>query len=253
MKKGKGPRTLDKEIPKMTVTTNPEHVTATAPHSTPPPDGTPKKPSVERAPAAASQPEAELIGKHAVYLREGATIGYLRSILFGSGQDPLHFLGYRIYLEQLIKDAGNPSDPVERMMLEQIVMAHHKVGGLYVEASRAGSASEADIYNTLAARLLAEFRKTVLALQAYRGPTRAKPAAAASKKTEPAPNPTPTAPTPHQNGTAKLANSLYDELRSKHGVNGHHDIPAEHSAESKTGGRREAEPCEMAGAYAGRS
>src|SRR5262245_51047132 len=34
-------------------------------------------------------------------------------------------LGYRAYLAQLIKDAGDPPDPIERMLIEQLALAHH--------------------------------------------------------------------------------------------------------------------------------
>lgn len=97
----------------------------------------------------------------AVYLRATAC-ETLRSL-------PLE--GFVEYVDQLMVEGGLPKDPVERMLLEQICMAHHTIGRLYVQASSADTLEQAKVFNAAATRLLAEFRRSALALKAYREPT----------------------------------------------------------------------------------
>jgi hypothetical protein len=78
------------------------------------------------------------------------------------------------YVTQLLKDAGDPTDPVERMMIEQIALAHHNIGQLYVRAAVATNADQVQVYYAAAARLTSEFRRLALAWKAYREPTPAK-------------------------------------------------------------------------------
>ncbi len=77
--------------------------------------------------------------------------------------------GYQRYLEQLLLEAGSPSDPIERMMVEQLALAHFRVGQLHVGAAQAKSVEVVKLYNSATARLLGEFRRTALALRDYRG------------------------------------------------------------------------------------
>src|SRR5262249_13198001 len=76
--------------------------------------------------------------------------------------------GYRAYLDQIRRDAGSPTDPVEIMLLEQLVLAHLRAAQLQANAGQAEGLEAARLYNGAAARLLAEFRLTALALKAYR-------------------------------------------------------------------------------------
>ena len=81
---------------------------------------------------------------------------------------------YAPYMEKLLVDCGNPVDPIEQMLVEQITLAHHNIGRLHVQAARASSVQEANAYNSAAARLLAEFRRTVSTLKSYREPPTTK-------------------------------------------------------------------------------
>jgi hypothetical protein len=74
---------------------------------------------------------------------------------------------FTAYLASLFKDMGDPRDPLERMLAEQLVLAHHVIGRLHVRAG-GRSGLEAVQYHAAAARLMAEFRRGVLALQSYR-------------------------------------------------------------------------------------
>src|SRR5262245_17338250 len=76
--------------------------------------------------------------------------------------------GYKAYLTQLLKDAGDPVDPIERMLLEQLALAHFRIAQLHADAGQARGVEAAKIYNSVAARMLGEFRRTALALRVYR-------------------------------------------------------------------------------------
>ncbi|MBM4072097.1 MAG: hypothetical protein FJ271_24700 [Planctomycetes bacterium] len=82
---------------------------------------------------------------------------------------------FKLYLDDIMKSAGNPTDPIERMLIEQLVLAHHNIGRLHVAAATARNAEEANVYNAATARLTAEFRRSALALRTYRMPLAEKP------------------------------------------------------------------------------
>jgi hypothetical protein len=80
---------------------------------------------------------------------------------------------FKAYLDSYIKDAGAPTDPVERMLLEQLVLAHFSIGRLHFRAGTRDGLEEVTACAVAAARLQAEFRRSALALQAYRERRRA--------------------------------------------------------------------------------
>jgi len=65
---------------------------------------------------------------------------------------------------------GNPTDPLERMLIEQAAFSHLMVLQLHVFTSAARSDDGAGIYAAAAARLLGELRRTILAFKEYRSP-----------------------------------------------------------------------------------
>jgi hypothetical protein len=81
-----------------------------------------------------------------------------------------------LYLKRIFKEAGDPKDPIERMMIEQLVLAHHKVGELYVRAESTKNPQEQAVYNAAAGDLLSGFRRTALALKRYRASVEGTPA-----------------------------------------------------------------------------
>jgi hypothetical protein len=85
--------------------------------------------------------------------------------LFGPDFDLFTF---KEYLATFLKDAEATADPVERMMLEQMALSHYAIGGLHVRGSACERPDEVIAFLTAAARLQAEFRRSALALQAYR-------------------------------------------------------------------------------------
>ena len=51
------------------------------------------------------------------------------------------------YLEKFLEEAGGPTDPIERLLLEQLAFAHHNTGLLYIDAAAATAIEEARVLN----------------------------------------------------------------------------------------------------------
>lgn len=78
--------------------------------------------------------------------------------------------GFKLFLDGLTKDAGVTTDPVERMLVEQLALAHHRVAQLHAQAEQATEADLVKVYLTAAIRLTGELRRLALALRQYRDP-----------------------------------------------------------------------------------
>ena len=76
--------------------------------------------------------------------------------------------GCRVYLDEMIQESGNPSDPVEIMLLEQLAMCHQYSIQMQALSKKAEGIEAIELYLSGAARLSGEFRKTALALKEYR-------------------------------------------------------------------------------------
>jgi len=79
---------------------------------------------------------------------------------------------YKSYLLKILNDAGNPTDPIERMLIEQICLAHHNVGRLYAKAASAEQLEAERVYLGAAALLTGEFRRSITTLKNYREPNK---------------------------------------------------------------------------------
>ncbi len=79
---------------------------------------------------------------------------------------------YKAFRDQLIADCGSPTDPIQVMMVEQLALAHLNMGFLQCRAANAPTLKAAEVYGSAAARLMAEFRRSALGLQAYRAASR---------------------------------------------------------------------------------
>jgi hypothetical protein len=77
-------------------------------------------------------------------------------------------VGFHDWLAVFLRDAGDPSDPVLRMLLQQIAFAHFRVALLHARAQDATQTDAADVYMAAASKLTAEFRRLVLTLADYR-------------------------------------------------------------------------------------
>ena len=94
----------------------------------------------------------------------------LREIIVG-GQDGLSVEGVRHYLAERTQGV---EDPVEKMMLRQLIVGHHQVMRLYVAANDTTNLDAIKTYNAAAARLQAELRLLAMSVRLYRTPVMAK-------------------------------------------------------------------------------
>ncbi|MFL5329218.1 MAG: hypothetical protein ACJ8C4_09900 [Gemmataceae bacterium] len=139
----------------------------------------------EKTNAKANPPRGLDAERHAAAQKRAQQADILRKGVFAAlmadalAIDPSFEVGaYRIYLQQLIADAGNPTDPVEVMLLEQLALSHFRIGQLQVLANTCKSIESTKILTAAASRLLGEFRRTALGLKSYRteSPKRQVPA-----------------------------------------------------------------------------
>ena len=104
-------------------------------------------------------------------LRHTAAASYLLALTQSTLGGGMPSESYGIYIEKLLTDAGDPTDPIERMMVEQIAMAHHSIGRLYVKAASSNDLERTKVLGEGATKMLAEFRRLAVALKKYREPT----------------------------------------------------------------------------------
>ena len=121
-------------------------------------------------PAEVARPEPSPAAEHfAAHLHETSGSAYL----YCSMAQVFREVGpesFKLYLLKVMEDAGNPTDPIERMLIEQICLAHHNVGRLHVKAASAEHLEEARVYIGAAALLTGEFRRSISTLKSYREP-----------------------------------------------------------------------------------
>lgn len=146
------------------------------------PEGTGKAPEVhgQEAPAAPGgatghPPPGLGDARHAAAQRAAQQAQIMSENLFPAMMaDALGYEGtfesraYKVYLARLLEDAGNPADPIERMMLQQLGLAHFRLGQLHAAAGHSKTLEAVKIYNSVTARLWGEFRRTALALRLYK-------------------------------------------------------------------------------------
>jgi hypothetical protein len=183
-----------------------------APEST---AGSPQRKPPEESQQAAEESVSPIL-KQAYYLRKEAAAGYLNATLGPFFEGHLHPMAFNQYVSDVLEKGGSPKDPIERMLMEQLILAHHNIGRLQVQAAGSKGTAEAEMYNTAAVRLMGEFRKTALALKTYRMPGTSltapvKPVAPSTSQAQVAPSSIP------EPGRAKRRTSLYDPLIGANG------------------------------------
>jgi hypothetical protein len=75
---------------------------------------------------------------------------------------------YQEYLDQLLKESGDITDPIERMLIKATALAFHRSGQLLVKSTKAENLQASALYNMATAKMLAEFRHQALSLEIYR-------------------------------------------------------------------------------------
>ena len=126
----------------------------------------PERRKVSTSPEA----DAEQVERAALNLRFRTGAAYLSAEFKGIPSSTLPLESLEVYLQQLMEDAGQPSDPVVRIMLEQLAMAHHKIGRLNRLSAEATTLDEAKVNDAASACLLGELRRLALAIKEYRSP-----------------------------------------------------------------------------------
>ena len=105
--------------------------------------------------------------QQAAHLRDSAAAMFMFASL-GNVLPDLDVTSYRLYRDRLLTQYGEPTDPIVIMLVEQLALAHLNCGQLFYKASSANSVECASAYLAATTRLMAEFRRTALALPAYR-------------------------------------------------------------------------------------
>ncbi len=130
---------------------------------------------LETVPQGSALPQnPELAQQFAYSLRHRVAAIYLQASAGKTWTLDVPVDAYTLYMQQLLKDAGSPGDPVEQMLVEQLAMAHHNIGRLHANAAVVKDLQQIKAYNSAAVRLLAEFRRMAEALRTYRTPVPSK-------------------------------------------------------------------------------
>lgn len=79
-----------------------------------------------------------------------------------------HGADYFLYLGLLLKEAGNPTDPLHKMLVWQTALAHFRIGKLHTDAALAKDKATAEACCNAALGLTLELGKLVVALADYR-------------------------------------------------------------------------------------
>jgi hypothetical protein len=82
--------------------------------------------------------------------------------------DEVSVTAARLYLAAFRRDAGAADDPIERVLVDQLVLSHHKVGQLHAAAENTSNIDFKQAYMSAATRLLREICRTVQTLAFYR-------------------------------------------------------------------------------------
>jgi hypothetical protein len=115
--------------------------------------------------------QEELENADAAVLRDHAMPGYLFACTSLISKGMTHG-GFKSYLDNLLAESGSPHDPIEKMLIEQLALAHHNIGRLHVKSSAVDSHQESVAYAAAATRLTAEYRRLASAIQDYRAKSR---------------------------------------------------------------------------------
>ncbi|HKB41260.1 MAG TPA: hypothetical protein VKD72_32850, partial [Gemmataceae bacterium] len=93
------------------------------------------------------------------------------ALLYGSSApllgEALDVDTWKLYLDGFLKELGSPADPVARLMIQQLELAHFALGRLHVRASTRVLPQEVAAYSSAISRLLGEFRRTARAVMAF--------------------------------------------------------------------------------------
>jgi hypothetical protein len=122
----------------------------------------------QKTPAEELEAQAARIAKAAVSVRDDSAAAWLYFVTNASLGSQIGMEAFLTYRDALLGEAGKPTDPVERMLLEQMALAHFSIGQLRMRSCATDLPQREVAYADAATRLLAEFRRCALALEEYR-------------------------------------------------------------------------------------
>ena len=105
----------------------------------------------------------------AARLRDRATASWLY-LLWATQVTDISPVAISHYLDEFMDEQGNPTDRIERLVIEQVLLSHHAIGRLHSKAATAPTSEIASTYLHAAAKLTHEFGKLVAVLRDYRTP-----------------------------------------------------------------------------------
>jgi hypothetical protein len=137
--------------------------------ATPSPSGPSQESKPSSEPSAGLDAAQHAAAQRAAHQAEGLRTCVIPALMASAFPALAQFsaAGFKVHLERTLADLGNPTDPVQRMMIEQLVLAHFRIAQLHVDAGYVKGAEGMKLYTAATARLLGEFRRTALALRAY--------------------------------------------------------------------------------------
>jgi hypothetical protein len=160
--------------------------------------------AADAATPATTDVAIQAIALQAVNLRDMAGAGFMYWIVNSTTPGKLlDAESFRVYRDLLLEEAGSPSDPLERMLIEQLALAHFTIGRLHIRSCMVENAKLAVAFTDAATRLLGEFRRCTLALEDYRAKqiARKEPSAIVEVAEEPASATHNGSPQPSTNGS----------------------------------------------------
>jgi hypothetical protein len=134
----------------------------------------PTLPDEASSPADAMKATLAKYQPHARAIQETSAAAVLATCVGKGYGEEFTVAAFKAYHDNVLEAAGQPSDPIEAMLVEQLLWAHHRIGTLHAQAARATTPETTGLYNAAAVRLIGEFRKTSLALRDYRSPAAPK-------------------------------------------------------------------------------
>jgi len=114
----------------------------------------------------ADQDVAALLNHQAGLLQNVLFPAQVRNSLSLEGKACITAVGQ--FLAQFAKDAGEAADSVERVLLQQLAVAHLKVGDMYALATASTDLEFKQLYNSMAVRLVESICKLTSTLASYR-------------------------------------------------------------------------------------
>jgi hypothetical protein len=165
----------------------------------------------------------------AANLRDMTAAGFLHWIVSSLIPAELSAEGFKLYRDRLLQEAGNPSDPIEIMLIEQIALGHFAIGRLQMKACTMEVPKLSIAYSDAATRLLGEFRRCTQALEDFRAKQAARKERSTvkevAKKTVSAtrngkPRPSTNGKKPSTNGKKPSTNGKKPSTNRKKKVNG---------------------------------